>query len=516
MRPHLPALAVHPLLFAAYAVLFIYAHNIQQVRVSEVTSPLFWSVLGASVVLAITTLILRDVQGAALVTSALVVGFFGYGHLASVLDPSLGGWMLFAGWLAFLAVVSVPALLRRRRLGAITGGLNMAGGVLLLFALSTIVPYQLQAAARAVDTNVAPSGLTAERATQRDIFYLVPDRYGSSSALEMGPGITDNDLPNWLSERGFQVAARSHANYGRTVLSMAAVLNLGYLDELAERMGRGNGDYAPLYDMLQEHVVGRFLREQGYRYVHIGSWFNPTRSARIADENLESDSTTEFRAVLDETTALPLFTSLLPEEEAMPPADEKHVEHARFQFRALRRLIDEPGPKFVLAHVLLPHDPYTFDAEGRYVSVSKRQGMSVRDQFAGQLEYTNTEIRRVIERLLARPESEQPIIILQADEGPYPARYAADQVTFDWAQATAAELETKHGILNAVYLPPEPDQPAELPEPYPTMTSVNTFRMVFERYFGVSLPYLEDRIYSVRNHEYPYDLTEVTDRLATH
>jgi len=46
-----------------------------------------------------------------------------------------------------------------------------------------------------------------------------------------------------------------------------------------------------------------------------------------------------------------------------------------------------------------------------------------------------------------------PIIVLQADEGPYPERYLAGDRTFRWAQATDAELKEKMGILNAYYLP---------------------------------------------------------------
>ena len=514
MRLSLPQLAIHPLLFAAYAVLFLYAENVQLVRPSEVISPLLWSIGGAALVLVALSLLLHDSRRAAMLASALVVIFFGFGHLAGLISPQAGGWTLLAAWTAFvLGLTGLLLVWRSTWLPPLTTGLNVAGAVLLVFALSTIVPYELQAPVRANTDGVPASGLHAQRTMQRDIYYLVFDRYGSASSLAAEFGIVDNDLYDWLEERGFEVARESHANYSRTSLSLASVLNMEYLENLVGPQPASSRDYGPVHHVLQEHRAGRFLREQGYRYVHVGSWFNATREVRIADENLQSGSTTEFQAVLDETTVLPLLSSLLADDEPMPPDDEKHVAHARFQFRTLGRIIDEPGPKFVMAHVLLPHDPYTFDEQGDYVPVEDRRDVPVAEQFRAQLEYTNREIKRIVERLLARPANTRPIIIVQADEGPYPARFEADQLGFDWNRATPDELETKFGILNAFYLPDEPGPASDAPEVYQRMSSVNTFRLVLGRYFGLQLPYLEDRVYVSASPRYPYDLSEVTGRL---
>jgi hypothetical protein len=513
MRPSLAVAAIHPLLVAAYAVLFLYAENIQLVRPAEVFSPLIWSIAGAAVLLLLLTAVFRDLRRGALLATALLIVFFGYGHLAGMSPPEITGWPLLGAWSGFVLGIAGLLLLRRDWLPRLTGGLNVAALVLVLFSTATIVPYHLTTPATADAGDVQPSGLEAQRTTQRDIYYIVPDRYGSPSSLAAEYGITDNDLYDWLEERGFDVARESYANYSRTSLSMASVLNLAYLDSIVSPQPPDSQDYGPVHRTIQEHLVGRFLREQGYRYVHIGSWFNPTRSVAVANENLESDSTTEFQAVLDATTALPLLAGLLREEEAMPPEDEKHVDHAQFQVRAVHRVIDEPGPKFVLLHILLPHDPYTFDEEGNYVSPEERRGVPVAQQFRAQLEYTNTEIKRIVQRLLDRPEAEQPIIIVQADEGPFPERYEADHLGFDWSDATPDELNMKFGIINAFYLPTEPDMPADVPQVPESMTSVNTYRLLFERYFGIDLPFLPDRVFVSASPQTPYDLTEVTDLL---
>jgi hypothetical protein len=45
------------------------------------------------------------------------------------------------------------------------------------------------------------------------------------------------------------------------------------------------------------------------------------------------------------------------------------------------------------------------------------------------------------------------------------------------------------------------------------MSSVNTFRLVFNLYFGTDYPMLPDRSWIHRDKHHPFDLTDVTSRL---
>jgi hypothetical protein len=42
---------------------------------------------------------------------------------------------------------------------------------------------------------------------------------------------------------------------------------------------------------------------------------------------------------------------------------------------------------------------------------------------------------------------------------------------------------------------------------------VNTFRLIFDRYFGADLPILPDRAYVIRSNQRPFDLVDVTERI---
>ena len=103
------------------------------------------------------------------------------------------------------------------------------------------------------------------------------------------------------------------------------------------------------------------------------------------------------------------------------------------------------------------------------------------------------------------------IIVVAADEGPYPKGYGGDQGTFDWATAPDEALLIKYGILQAFHLPD--DLPAEPAVPQ-TISPVNTFRLLFDRLFGMDLPLLPDREYTSRDWPHAFDLTDVTDRLS--
>ena len=276
---------VWALLIGAYPVLFLFAENIAEVQLRDVIPPLGRGLILAALLLLVASLLLRDLRRGAIVSGALLVACFGYGHVAELATPAgVSRDLLLAGW-ALLLVVAVLAavLLRERWVARLTSALDVIVGILVLLALTQVVPVEVS---RTVSAAEVPGRAGGDRPVaapgSRDVWYFVFDRYGSETSLEALGGI-DNDLPEWLEVHGFQVARHAHANYGRTAMSMAATLNLAFLDDVAAKMGPASKDMAPVNEQLQDHWVGRFLQERGYRYVHLGSWFGATKTARIAD-----------------------------------------------------------------------------------------------------------------------------------------------------------------------------------------------------------------------------------------
>ena len=170
--------------------------------------------------------------------------------------------------------------------------------------------------------------------------------------------------------------------------------------------------------------------------------------------------------------------------------------------------IAAPGPDFVFAHVLLPHDPYVFAADGAPGDARTRTDL------AAQLAYADTRVTALVDRLLDRPAGEAPIVAILADEGPYPPRPSRMADAFRWEDATPEEVAVKFGTLLALHLPDAPGatDPAGYPAGMPT-SPVNLFRHLFARYFGTDTPPLADTVLA-SNGPSPLRFIDRTELLA--
>lgn len=498
----LSRIPLHPVLFAAYAVLFLYAANLALVLPVDVAAPLGRSVLGATVAWAVLTILFRDPRRAAVVATAGVAAFFAYGHLA----PGLAGQGLddraqLVAWGIVVLAALAYAIRAKGSLPTVTAGLNVAAIVLLVFTASSIIPYELNRAGRSPVTLAPPALAHSTTGTKRDIYFLIFDRYGSAEALERRFGITDNDMYDWLRAKGFQVPAHSHANYRATDFSLTATLNMRFLDELTTSVGKVSGDRTPAQELLRHNAVGQFLKGEGYRYYQLGTWFEPTRNVPIADENLVLGETSEFENVLAGTTILPAIDRVQGKTTPELSFRDLHREGTLFELRQLRRISTAPGPKFVFAHILLPHDPYVFRADGTPLPEAEAKATPEVQLYRNHLAFANSQIKDIVGYLLSGPEATRPIVIIEGDEGPLACQ------SVDCVQTNANYLRIRLGNLLAMYLP---GVQTRLPE---TFSSVNTFRTVFREYFGADLPALPDRSFTWPDNDHIYEFEDITDKL---
>jgi hypothetical protein len=498
-------LPFHPIALAAYSVLFVYAANVGEVLPVDATGPTARAILAAVALTAVVGLVYRDMRRGALVASAIVIAFAFFGHAS----PALAGAGIdertqLVAWGVAVGLVALVAIRARGSLPRMTLALNAFSLVLVAFVLAAIVPYEAGRAARvtAAEPTDDPSIPTATRRPERDIYYLVFDRYGSDWSIRQRFGL-ENDLPEWLADQGFQVVPGARSNYRATDLSLASTLNLRYLDDLTEFVGRESGDRTPARKLLQRHAVGAFLRANGYRYIHVGPWWSPTASSEIADEVLQEGKESEFGGVLYDASVMPAIDRLLGRSDVIEAGiRDRHRNSALFQFRQLQRLPSAPGRKFVFAHILMPHNPYVFRADGSPVYEGQAVVEPEEQLYAGQLAFTNARIRETVAALLAGPDESDPIVVIQADEGPFLCR------NVDCVDGSPETYGIRLGVLAAYYLPGLPAR--TMP---PTHSLVNTFRTIFREYFGADLPRLPDRSYSWPDNEHLYDFQDVTDIL---
>lgn len=515
MSPKLARLAslpwLHPFLFAAFPVVFLWAYNVDQgVKVSQGLGVLA-AVSGLAALMFLgLRLLLKDAARAAMATSVFITLFTTFGRVESALRIVPGSWMelfILIGWVDFelLAIALVARV--TRSLGGVTRTLNLVGAVLIVMNLVPILSAPVSANASHFRFPAVTHGLDPTASgPKRDVYYLIFDRYAGEETLKKLYGFDNSAMFQWLTRRGFTIVNDALANYPQTIHSLAASLNMSYLDGFAAAQGESSPAWSPLRALLQESAVTRTFQAMDYKYEHIGSWWGGTAFDPSADENYTYGLYTEFSDSFVSSTALP---ALARQFHIGPSADpnRQQWERVHFQIDALRKVASDSAPTFTFAHFTLPHPPYLFHADGSFVIPNPNR--PVPEAYIDQLKYTNHVIQQIVAMLQAAP-GPSPIIVVQSDEGPHPPTHdnEAAMRRFAWSDASKEELGRKLRILNAYYLPGEPPM-----QPYSTITPVNTFRLILDDYFGADLELLPDRTNIFTDFAHPYRLEDVTDRL---
>ncbi len=499
----------HPFLLALYPPLALYASGADLLLPEESWVGFSLSLGFGVATFAVVYAVFRSARKAGLITSVVIISWFSYGHVFELVDAvieiGLKGRYVIPLWVLASATVIVWIARSNSTLVDATRILNIAAAVLVIMPAVSLAAHF----ARTHEYDVAeqfalPISELIPVGPARSVYFLVFDRYGSQRVLSESYGFDNSPFLDQLRARGFYVASRSASNYLRTGHSLASSLNMQYLDRLAAEMGPDSSDTQPLRALMQDHEVGRLLHGAGYRYVHLGSWWDPTRMNRNADENLQIHAhLNEFTRTLLRSS---LFWPITRRTRILAGVNNRDVQcrRVKLKFERLKEIASSEEVLFVFAHILSPHWPYVVDAQGNCMSKAEERLRDRRTNYVGQVEFLNGEILKLVDTLLRRSEV-APIIIIQADEGPFPARIFADEKLIDWRDTTPDELREKTGILNALLLPG-----VEAEGLHPSLTPVNTFRIIFNEYFGTSLPLLPDRVYAFPNTEQIYDLFEIT------
>jgi hypothetical protein len=246
--------------------------------------------------------------------------------------------------------------------------------------------------------------------------------------------------------------------------------------------------------LFENNSLMRFAKETGYKIIHFESRFYLTDNYPYADRAINSSlhySRGWHRAILtDFSDALTQSTGarILGLERFW-----SRLESTRFlrDMESLREIPKIPQPTFTFNHNMVPHPPYIFDRDGRILTNSMEwrgqhgwDPYADRDLYLGQLIYVNKKVDAAVDTILAQSATE-PIIIIQGDHGPNST--AAISGNYDLPDMAIFE---RSGILNAYYLPEHCRSAL-----YPTITPVNSFRLVFDQCLGTSFGLLDDKTY---------------------
>lgn len=493
-----------------FPLLYLWAANAAEIAPSVILRPLVVTAAGSVLLYLVLALIFHQPVKTNWVGGLVLVLFFSYGHVYNVLHNSpplsaLGHHRVLAVAYLILFGLGVWGILKhKRRLEPLTRWVNIFSALLVLLSAAQLVFFYANqaAAARRAELTQETASVDAERQGLPDVYFIVLDAYMRADVLEQEMGFDNSAFINQLEGMGFYVAGCSRSNYDYTRGSIASILNMDYLPALETRTGltvEEDGFWA----IIKNSEAQRLLEANGYTTVAFQSEY-PWLELSNADVFLELEqSSVDSRYILPferlyirtsagvlwEAVESKLGISLLP-QESLPdqsagiavPADidpylRYHIDLQLFTLEELSDLPSLPGPKFVYAHLIVPHPPHVFTPDGGIVS-----GLNYEDYtpltgseadrlgYLNSVQFINHRILPILQNIIDASSS-APIIILQGDHGYQdgsPGQYT---------------------ILNAYYLP---DGYENL---YSSITPVNTFRMIMNDYFGADYPLLPDASY---------------------
>ena len=500
-----------PLLFVIAPMMTFYAANVDELRPIDLLPYAALAMLGVTVLTALVAALVRKVPTAALWASMLTVAFFYYGHAADLvigLHLRAGSVTVHEDWvlapvLVLVVVVLVFASRRQRYVESAVRAIALLGVGFTAGALISVVLAQAgvsQATVKAfpaVDTGW-PAARRATGATLPDIYYLVLDAHTSNGSLSEFAGYDNAGFTNALAQKGFYVARDSKSNYSNTFLCLASVLNMDYVNDRAKSIAGDNEE--PMYDLISDNRVKRILKENGYSYVLVASGWGPTDRAPDADYFHPSPQSDLGLALLQTTVCrVHLVNGSLVSLWDWWSADSKRST-IRGEFAYLESCGRIKGPKFVFAHIVAPHPPFVFRANGEAVLGPviwnwDNPAASI-PAYVAQLQAIDAMTLHFVGTTL-RERQRPTIIVIQGDHGTMFA-------TPGDPNPLTTLYRRRHSILNAMYYSEGP-----LEQLYPSVSPVNTFRVVLNKAIGARYPLLEDQSYfSYADH--PYRFTNVT------
>ncbi len=327
---------------------------------------------------------------------------------------------------------------------------------------------------------------TSGTGTEPDIFFIVLDEYASSTSLKKEFGFDNSALDSLLKVNQFFLSASSASNYNVTPFSLASTFNMGYLEKVNDGEVLTSKKFVQAMETYRNNRILTFFSSKYYQIRNYGC-FDVT-GARL--------ETTPFFVyaypkLIDDRTAWPrlkrevgwhfTMNTFMGSDFRIPEnfrqTKEIDLNRNKYNFNSLLREMQQESasPRFVIAHLLLPHEPFYLHADGSEVSdtLLVKGGIDEKKAYLEQVQYTN----RLLAQLMTyvAPKGQRPrVVIIEGDHG---------YRSFGGGNASSKEFPN----LNAYYF--SDGDHARL---YDGISPVNSFRVVLNKYFRQNLPMLKD------------------------
>lgn len=420
-------------------------------------------------------------------------------------------------------------------------GLFILAGYLLIvptFSMAQILPTIIS------ETNVqAPPIAQVTPSTDKekpDIYYIVLDRYTNSDVLNKQFKYDNSPFTDFLKNNNFYVNNNARSNYPYTTMSISSTLNAQYTNKLVTPYKENAVQSRALYhNLIWQSSVIKQLKNQGYKYYSLGSLYGATYKAPLSDRQyinqhvltVMGKSKTLRGIEASQFAQSPYYRFAQVTGASWWPfkiVDQDPIGDLRQQLDVLNYLStkEKPGGRFIFAHILVPHDPFYFNADGSLSTTqnSDSVGKPIKEKYVEQVKFINTQMQDLVSSIQKQSKG-QAVVIFNSDEGAYPHvlnsslsnPVGIDNSTEeginneeDMTSWSKDWVDMKFGILQAVHIPRATENDLK------NLSSVNLFRIVLNRYANHNLEYLPECQFGlVKGAKNEYKYTNITDKFST-
>jgi hypothetical protein len=484
MKQHLKGLCL-PLFVAAYPIIFLYGHNVANLQLSSLVMPLGLSLLAAAVAYGLFYLFQRKTISASLSAVVFLVFYYLYGTIYNllvspdkfpiyhfVLLPVVIFVAFYAGF--FISKIKPPALAVVQKILLFFSLVLVAYNVVVI-----ILPVELQRARLKQDPSpVLSAGKAAAKNNDvnkkyPDIYFFIFDEYERLDVMQSYFHDPDVDqFEAFLKQNHFFLVTNSRVPTINTQTEMSSRLNLQQYNE--------KSDVKVTLAAINNNKVMQVAKSYGYTTAALDMAFPNI----VADYRINYDpsqvagmAVDEFRQTFLGDTMFNAFLGYFQDTDISEAKQRDLIFYTLNQATSLSSL---QSPKFVYAHVLLPHMPFIFDKDGNLLPPQDNYDWHY---YMGQHQYATKVMEDTIMKLLASADpSNPPVILIQSDHGARNMiRRTKDNILMD-GYLENYSIDNAYKNFNAMYLPGIDQSTLST-----SMPPINTMILVLNHYLNAGL-----------------------------
>ena len=294
-----------------------------------------------------------------------------------------------------------------------------------------------------------------EITSKPDVYFIILDGYTGFSGLQKYWNFNNNDLKKFLNNSGFFIAENGKTIYNVTNYSIASTLNMSELNFKADNL-YAKSCYLSLANIIKKNIVVEFFNEVGYDFINL-SFHDIYDTMKFYQDIyfLKSGNIYQSRTIYGH----------LYEIQNEINADMAYINLDIFKRLKTMRSTSNEKPKFIYAHIMMPHPPYYFDAEGNKNNSKVANDPKNKGNYLEQLKYTNHLLVETLKSIL-NPNGNPPIIVVQGDHG---FRRFKEQ----------NKKDVEFSVLSCYYFPGK-----DYSLLTDSMKTINTFPLILNKYFN--------------------------------